>query len=99
MTMKADYGTQVDEEVTICEDDRHELEVMLAEKGKEGGWGNVAPVWVGNDEGGIMKLKGADRWRNYAERGELLFMILRILTRPWEECILVDISSQPLTRT
>lgn len=72
--MIADYGSQEDEEVTIFKEDRDDLEVLLAEKGKEAGWGDVVPVWVG--DGDVMKLGGVDRWRNYAERGEeLLFMI------------------------
>lgn len=78
MTMKADYGTQVDEDVVVYKEDRDEVEVLLAEKGKEGGWGSVVPVWVGDTEDGKMKLGGVDRWRNYAERG-MLFLVLLLL--------------------
>lgn len=73
--MTAEYGTQVDEEIKIYEEDRDDLEVMLAAKGKEAGWGNVVPVWVGDEEDGTMRLGRVDRWRNYAERGELLSVI------------------------
>lgn len=78
MTMKGEYGTPVDEEVTIHKEDRDKLEIQLAKKGREGGWGDVVPVWVGDDENGAMKLRGVDRWRNYAERGKLAFMILLV---------------------
>lgn len=75
--MTVEYGTQVDEEIKICEEDRDDLEVLLAEKGRGAGWGNVVPVWVGDHKDGKMKLGGVDRWRNYAERGELSFIISR----------------------
>lgn len=73
--MTAEYGTQVDEEIRISEEDRDDLEILLAAKGKGAGWGNVVPVWVGDGEDGTMGLGGVDRWRNYAERGELSFLI------------------------
>ncbi|KAG0634767.1 glycosyltransferase family 20-domain-containing protein [Tuber brumale] len=68
MTMKGAYGKkEEDETVRISKEDREAAETALAEKGKEDGWGDINPVWLGDDEKGL-PIDGVDRWRDYAER-------------------------------
>ncbi|RPA99474.1 hypothetical protein L873DRAFT_1683810 [Choiromyces venosus 120613-1] len=68
MTMKGTYGKKVeDETIRISKEDREAAETTLAEKGKENGWGDIKPVWLGDDEKGL-PIAGVDRWRDYAER-------------------------------
>lgn len=71
MTAEGVYGKEVDEEVRISKEDRETVERVLAEKGREQGYGGIVPVWLG-DEGVGVPLTGVDRWRNYAEKGKEL---------------------------
>ena len=69
MTMKLEYGKKEEEEIIrISAEDKEAAETALAEKGKENGWGDIKPVWLGDDEKGL-PIAGVDRWRDYAERG------------------------------
>ncbi|CUS07396.1 unnamed protein product [Tuber aestivum] len=68
MTMKGAYGKkEEDDTIRISIEDKAVAETALAGKGKEDGWGDIKPVWLGDDEKG-MPIGGAGRWRDYAER-------------------------------
>lgn len=72
MTMKGDYSKPPAVEKTrISAVDRAALDGPLSAKGREAGWNNIKPVWLGDEDNGGLPLSDVGRWREYAERGKL----------------------------